>query len=413
MRLKKLIKSFEFAENNRSLITLDGDIRLNPEIHCLQIKDSGGEYSTAADITAKTWTTNPDSVKQWLGFESVIEHKKDLTNTIVTGDGYRLGDGTDEYWWNGASWEVNVVDWNTEAEVATNISSFSVVLKKIQVIINLTTTDVTKTPYLREIKILWASDVEFQEDLVTRSLIPDLRSKIRPISDFPITVTADTTTIDLANDYRLKTPYNVVEIDSCFNHTEDEDHFTDLYQSFDVDAQIITLNSTIEADEVLWIRFIWEPEVRISTGQEYIEIEKVPVIYITGVTEMNSSRLADYDVVKNKSAGTAVKIFSPQQGDLEIRIRGVTGSQRDQQRLKDEFGRYFKKDKMLISKALDEKYTIIQTSEYDMSNAIVQNEIYGGMISLRIVNALFYQEEDQDVYIVQNFVPVVTKQDAI
>ena len=42
-------------------------------------------------------------------------------SVAITGAGYRLTDGTDEYWHNGASWEVNTTDWNTEEEVAAEI----------------------------------------------------------------------------------------------------------------------------------------------------------------------------------------------------------------------------------------------------------------------------------------------------
>ena len=327
----------------------------------------------------------------------------------ITGDGYRLGDGTNEYWWNGAAWEVNTTDWNTEAEVAANITSFLVTEKKIQVIVNLSTTDINETPELEAVKILWASDVEFQEDLVFRSLIPLFRSEIRPISDYPITFTSDTDTIDLINDFPLETPYNIVGIDSVFNHTDDPDHFTDLYQSFDVGTQVITLSSTVLTGKVVWIRFLWEPEVAVSTSQEYIEIERVPAIYITGITLLNSTRSGISDYVKNKGAGTAVIIKPPSQNDIELRVRGITATQRDQQRLADMFKRFLDNNPYLVSKALDEKYPIYQTSNYDMSSAIVQNEIYGGMISIKIVKALFYVEQDVDAYLVQRFVPTLTK----
>lgn len=404
MRLKKIIKEFVFENGNRSLIELGVNVRLHPTMNRLQLKeDSNDEYPTTADLYAKTWAANPESVKQWLGFEAVVYHPKDNLGVEITSAQYRLGDGTDEYWWNGAAWVIDNTSWNTEAEVATNISSFPATSRKIQVVANLITTDKDYTPYLYKLKILYASNVEFQEDILYKSFLPMLRSQIRTIGEFPIVLTSATDTIDLTNDYVMETPYNVVGIDSVFNHTDDSEHDNDLYQSFNVGTKVITLTSSQDVGKTIWIRFIWEPEVAVTTSQEYVEVGKAPALMISSINYVDSRNQPDRDGVANKSAGTVVIVNSPLQVDIELEGTLITTSARDQSRLGDEIRRFLINNRTIRSVGLDEIYRLMTVAEYANNVAPGQNEIHSGVFSCKIVNALFYLEDSMDGYVVQNF----------
>jgi len=405
MRVKRLIKSFEFLEENRDLIELDSNVRLNPQENRVQLEDDGGTYSSSGVV--KSWVANPSTVKQWLGFDAMIYNPKDYLGEEITSFAFRIGDGTDQYFWNGSSWVVDIVHWNTEAEVASNISSFSVAEKKIQIIIQLSTSDSEYTPYLYEIKILWASNVEFQEDLIVRSLMPMFRDQIRPISDFPAKLLATTAVVDMTSSsvsasFPLKTPYNLTSIDSVFNHTDDPEHQTDLLLSFVLATKVITLSEAVDSGKVLWIKFLWEPEVALTTGQEYDEVDKVPAIYIEDVNGINQRTTSHYDSVRNKATGTAVKISAPCQRDLDIELRLVTAKQSDLQKLADEVRRFFDNNVQLRSVGLDEKYYFFQTSDFDSRNTANQKEIFGGNFGCRIVSALFYTKQEEDLYIIQN-----------
>jgi len=399
-----LIKQFDFEERHRALITLGVDVRLHPQLERLQLKENAlGRYSTAADLYAKTWVANPNSVKQWLGFEAVVQHAYDDLGVPVTELNYRLGDGTDEYYWNGSTWEVNTVDWNTEAEVADNINSFPITEKKIQVIINLVTTDETVTPLLTVVKVLYASDVEFQEDLIYKSLLPLLKSEIRPIALHPVKMPATSDTIDL-NDFPLETPYNLDSIDSVYNHNDDPDHHNDLFQSYDPGTQVITLSVPIDVDKIAWIQFVYEPEVAVTTDQEYNELDKVPAVTLESIRKVKGTQFPwPADTVANKAAGTAVRIPSPIASDVEIVMRLTTDKARDQVRLADEADEFFANNKSMISHAMDEKYDICVTSDYDSTTVPGQKGLHSGIILFRIKKALYFQEHEKDTSIVQRF----------
>jgi hypothetical protein len=404
MRLKKLIKVFNFNEDNRSLLTIGDDTRLNSIDGVIQLKaDSDGNYPTTADLYVKTWTANPLNVKQWLLFEPVVSNFIDESGTQITFDKYRLGDGTDEYYWNGSSWEVNTTDWNTSAEICTNISTFSVSSLSIQVIINLSTTDEEYTPEVDSVKILYSCDIEFQEDLFYKSLLPDLKENIRPISDYPIKMTEDSDTIDLENDFPLKTPYNIVDIDSVFDHDSDENHLTDLFSSYDEGTKVITLSQSLTTGTKVWIKFIYEPEVAITTKRTYSEIGKVPCIVISDINSVGRKEGQGSKTVIDETTNEGVKVFPPIHNDFELVLRCLTDKARDQIRLTEEIKRYFRQNTILRQRGTDEECSIHVIDDLDMQNPFGSSEIEISFLRVLIENALFYLNGDEIVYGIQSF----------
>jgi len=405
MRLKRLIKTFQFDRSNYSRVTLGPDVRLNINENRLQLKETVygiTEYKTDDDLYAKTWVTNPNTVKQWLGFEAYVTHSYDDLGDPVTSVGFRLGDGSDEYWWDGGAWVINTTDWNTEVEVAANISTFPVASEQLQVIINLKTTDQTVTPYVTAIKVLYSSDVEHEEDYIWRSLLHELRDQVRPIADYAISLASTTDTIDF-DDYPLETPYNVVGIDAVFNHTDDPEHQTDLFSSYDSGTKVITLSSAQAVGKIIWIRLFYEPEVAVTTGQEYVEVAKVPALALTEISHINSAETGQDDWVVNKSDGTAVKVPAPRQCDIDIRMQLLTDKAKDQTRLADEMKRFFGSNPKLTSKGMDEEFRLWLLDEYEHTTEPSQSEIHAGQLRFRIVKALFFERPAQDVYAVERF----------
>jgi len=398
MRLRKIIKEFVFEEENRTKITLGSNTRLNPDENWLQLKEqSDGLYLTDSDLYVKTWVVNPLTVKKWIGFQ-VVETIPEY-NLVVTGSlAYRLSDGTDEFFWNGSAWEVNVVDWNTEAEVANNIENFPVASKKLQVVINLKTDNVSYTPLVHRIKVLYESNVEHTEDLVYRSMVPMLRDEIRPRGRMLIKMTSTSDTISLAP---IETPYNIASIDSVFDHTNDPDHFVDLYQSYDEGTETITLSTTIAENDLAYVNFLWEPEVAVTTSQDYYEVEKVPVIVLDDINLLDATEQSQTDFVFNKDTGSGWKIKSPLRGDLEFSIRLITDKGIDLLRLADETKRFFANNKVLRSVGLDEEYRLWLLTEYDMTTSANQEELHSARMTCRIVNVLFFEQDAAEAYAVE------------
>lgn len=405
MRLKKLIKELCFEESVRSKITLGADTRLHPESSWLQLlADINGAYPTTDDLTVKTWVTNPQSVRQWLGFEADVAHTE-IDGSVVTSVKFRLGDGTSEFYWDGGAWSAaGASDWNTEEEIADNISDFPATERKIQVVINLKSTSTAATPLVTRIKILYASDIEFQEDLIYRSLVRLLRNEIRVKGRHVITLSSATDTIDLADTYPIETPYNIRSIDGVFNHTDDSEHWTDLFSSYNPTTKVITLSSTVAAGKVVWIDFLWEPEVAVTTSQDYSEVEKVPSLIIDDIGLIDAVERARPEYVINKSAGTGVKVPGPLQGDLDLVLHLITDKGVDQMRFADEVKRFFSNHPQLVSTGLDEEYDLWLFDEYDMTTAANRGDIHTGRMRAQIRNVLFFVRESEDIYPVEKFI---------
>lgn len=400
MRTRKLIKAFNFTSDRRRLMTFHTKVRLSEESHCLELKKQlNGAYPTDNDLWAATWITYPKSLRRWNLFQVEAVHAT-VDGVVKTSLGFRLGDGTNQKWWNGTAWVTDTSHWNTEAEVSTRIASFPVTTQKLQVIVNLKTTDSRYTPKVYRVKVLWESIIEFQEDLVFRSLMPLFRNNLRPIADYPIVLQATGTTIDLGTTYKLETPYNVVGIDSVFNHTDDPNHWTDLYQSWNPTTKVITLNTSVAAGKSVWVRFTWEPEVAVTTSQSYTEIKKVPCIILQDFV-LNGTERGQQDEVIDPTTGVGTVLPPPVQGNFDFTAILVTDKATDQARLADEVKRFFLDNPLLNSTGLDEEFRLWMVGEYESSNVPNAADLNTGRIRFTISGAVFYLRTSKTGYAVK------------
>lgn len=408
MKTTRLIKKFEFLEIVRNDITLGTDTRLNPE-GWLQIEeDANDAYPLTADLNVQTWITNPLGAREWIGFEAEVVNFE-IDDVVKTSVGYRLSDGSNQYYWNGAAWAVSTTQWNTEVEVATNISSFVITsTRQIQVVINLVTTNKLVTPHVKSVKILYTSDTEFQEDIVFRSLIPSMKAFMEVKGRYQIVMSATGSTIDL-NDYPLDNPYDIVGIDAVYNITDDPGKYDDLFLSYDTSTKIITLSSSVSTDKSVRVVFLYRPLVADSTGRDYNENDKTPAINFDSIGIVNSAPLAQTDSVINKGTYTGYEIKSPIQGDIEIICRGNAGNAIDAIRISDEVKRYFQQTKQLRSVGLDEKYDLFLDEKYSSNPIVGRGDVHSFTFRFKILHVLFFTKGSELAYGVNSFVMTFDK----
>lgn len=397
MRRTKLVKCFTFQEKDRPHTTLGPDTRLNPETSRIQLKADPitGEYPTDPNLYVRTRLSTPKAVKQWIGFDvTAIQHLDEDKNPL-TSLGFRLSDGTGDFFWNGAAWApAGTNDWSTEQEVADNISSFPATEQAIQVIVNLATSDPSVTPEVSLIKVLYEASIDFQEDILFRSLVPKLREEIRPIGRHVFRLNAGTSIVNL-NQVKLETPYTIRGIDSVFNHTTDPLHKTDLFVSFDEVTGNITLSQTISQGQAVWIEFYYEPVVAVTTSQDFYEVERVPAILLKDIDMVNGNERQISDYVRNKGAGTAWVVPPPIQGDLQVTIEILTDKAVDNRRMMTEVHRFFGRNRFLVSTGLDERYRLWLTDEYGDRTDPSQKELHSSEATFRIVGVRVW---NQDAY---------------
>lgn len=388
-----MIKCFTWAERDREDVTLGSSTRINPKTHRAQLEaDGSGLFSTAADlfVTSRLWS--PQAVRGWAGFEALVIHPKDDLGADITLVGFRLDDGTGELYWDGGAWSAaGPGNWSTEQEIADNIATFPTTERALKVVVNLATPDETLTPELAWVKVLWDAQIEFQEDIVYRSLIPLLRAEIRPISRVVVAMPATGTTLNVS-DFALESGYDVVDIDAVFDFDADSDaaragYAADLLSSYDGGTKEITLTGSVTAGTNLWIRFVYAPTVARNTSQDYVDAEFVPALVVDDVEAVDMAELpAATDHVANKGTLVAIVVPSPEQGNLSMKLIGAADKGVDHQRLLEAVNRFFRNNPFVISTGLDERYRMQLIDEYAEVGEPGQDEIHVGEATLQIRN---------------------------
>lgn len=403
-RLKHVIKIFEFAEPVRARLTLGPDTRLHAQEHRLQLIEDTNGFPTTPDLFVKTWLTTPRSLKRWVGFMADVQNFKNTKNVQITDVLYRLNDGTQDLYYNiGANTWVPASsnNWNSEIEIADNISTFPVSTQTIQVVLNLKSDDSRATPIVRAVRVLYESDLEEMEDYVWRSLLPDMRAKIRPIGDHHIETLVTGSAIDL-NEFKIETPYDITAMDAVYDLDADPRKLTNLLDSFNDATQEISLTAPIPAGATVLIRFIYRPVFSVTTNQDYVELEKVPEVIMEDIKQVNDAYPVGRDFVLNKRTGEGKRVPATQ-NDIEIIGRFITNKAKDHARLTDAIKRYFRDNLLLRSVGMDDDFRLWLLGEYNQGTTASQKDLHTGRFRFRIASALFFDNDAVDIHGVLNF----------
>jgi hypothetical protein len=337
----------ELTFSDTSLIMFD-----RTQYHVRLRRQDDTYFSTDADIWFRTWTTTPKACRKLLMLQVFGKTPEDTFSQV------RLFDGTDHYWWDGGAWAVaGASDWNDEGTLNANIETFPILPgREFGVVVNLVTTDKYTTPHVSEIRVLMEIRIDYIEDLIFRSLIPLMKSEIRPLANYDLPPSdVDQPTIDL-NDFRLDTNFEITDVDAVFNWTTDPELLTDILSSYDSGTKIITLTTPILAGERPFVLFRYQPVITYTTQQDYIEVAKVPSIVLQRleVPIATAYNPAARESVVDKGTGNAVLVHEPWRATLEFRLHVQTDRAVDEFRLMSKVMEFFDSNVRLRSVGLDE-----------------------------------------------------------
>lgn len=396
-RLKKWIKKFDLVEEYRARITLGTGVRLDPKGNYVELV---APFSTAPDLYVKTWVTNPKCVKQWVGFECEgATHT--VNNVVVDALQFRLSDGTTELFWDGAAWSAaGASDWNTEEDIATNISTFPVTSQSLGVIINLSTTNASYSPRVYAVKVLYESDIETLEDLIFRSLIPELRSSLQPIAE--VVAKSDGTDKVVLT---LESTYDITGIDSVYNLTNDQNKLVDLFGSYNPTTKTITLSAAQTLGDTLLIRFVYSVEVGVTTSRDYTELAKVPALVIEDYKSVRTTRIGEHESVINKATGDGWQMQEGAQYDLDLPLLIVAAKEKDATRIGEEVRRFFGEHTIYRLRGTDEDVGLIFIEEVNPQTYPSPIGLHTARAKGRIKDALFYNKPAMAVKATLQFRP--------
>jgi len=123
--------------------------------------------------------------------------------------------------------------------------------KQFGVVVNLATTDQYSTPAIRRLDFLMECDISYLRSIVAESLIASMREAIRPVIN--VAMPSPGGAIHSLKD--LETPYNITQIVGVYNHTDDPNHQTNLFDTYDAASRNIRTTVDIERGKAIWVDF--------------------------------------------------------------------------------------------------------------------------------------------------------------
>jgi hypothetical protein len=402
--IQTLVKTFRFAEPDRAGLGFSDSalIYLDSRDHVVRLRAGlDGKYPTADGIFVDGPTARPLAARVLLGFEV------DGSAPAGTSLAFRLHNGSDDYWWNGAAWVVaGAGEWNTEVEVAANVATFPLLPdRRFGVVARLRTTDPTVTPELRRVKVLYQARIpSFLEDIVYRSLIPDLRQHLRPAASFVKQITGAPATaialVSLLEDARV--PFKAVDVEAVFDRTTDPDLLNDLLASYDPGTGVVTLTNPIPDGNVAQLEIVHEMPIAVSaTDPDFLEVERVPSILLSGIQEVGASPLPSGDGVVNRATGGAVEVPAPYRSTLRMQVTLFAPSGVDLFRMAESLKGYADTRPILRSRALDEGYRLRLRDELRTTTQPGQQGLHVGTASIEVVDVLVWRRPAVERFAVQ------------
>ena len=399
-------KVFRFPERWRDRLTFSDatKIRLNPTTRRLQLKiqsydrvTGAAVYPTDTDLTVSTRVENPDTLRGLLGFDPYPRDADQPNNTNVR---YKINDGTDDRFWDGGAWSVaGAADWNTALEVVQHIVDFPVTDRKFGLVINLVTTDSSVTPTLHNVDLLMDLDVDYFRSIISESLVPSIKEKIRPVIDEVFDAPGGT----LCNLRDLETAYNLISVDAVYNDTDDPNHATTLLSSYDATSKVVTLISAVDRGKALWVRFTIEPEVYLNfPSQDYTEVEKIPAVVIDSV-ELVGNEIIAQQSVRNEDAKNASVRRSPFRLHIKFDVRLLAKRNRTLLSMMDKALAHASDTRLLPWPALDEEISLSTKQEGLFGGRPNLSDVHETSYTLILNDLHLFFNSEETVPLVENF----------
>lgn len=396
------VKAFKFDREHYSRVTIsDTDkIRLNTRENRIQLKAQSvhrptgrNVYPLDTDLTVSTWVTNPARLAGWFGFYADPCYVNQPAGTSVR---YKLNDGTDDRYWGGSSWDVaGAADWNTEAEVAANIDTFPVAPdRKLQVIVNLVTTDPYVTPTVSAMYTGMELDMDGIGDVLLDSLVPSLRSGMEFTARVAVVVDRGGTQISLRD---IKTPYDIQSVSAIYNDDQDPDHLTDIFDTYDAANKIATVTSGFAAGEAAFIHMTVRPRVYVNwSSQDYYQVEKIPAVVIDSM-RITGNQVWGQAVVKDIANLTAKVQRKPYRLHLELDILLMAEGNRSLMAMITQSLKHSTNTPLLAWRGPDEELTLTMLRESDFRPRPDLRDAHASTYSLRIDDLYLWLDEAQEV----------------
>lgn len=275
-------------------------------------------------------------------------------------------------------------DWNTEAEIYTNIGSFPV--SKLRIVVNLKSTDGVSTPDIQSILVGYQAEICFLDDWVYRTLVPYFEDNVRPWARYIIEKATTGTTVDL-NDFPLDSKFVIEDVARVYNHTDDPNHSMDILSSYDSGTKVITLTVSVDAGKDLWIEFVYAPPVIVTTtSTDFTQVRSVPCIVLENIRIIDRQRFWVNNSVVDKATGDLV-IYPPSWTiKLALDVVMLAPTSVDGMRLTETVQAYLENNRTIRAQGTDIPYDINVIDAWGRADMTEFSNLETSRMSIEVCN---------------------------
>jgi hypothetical protein len=295
---------------------------------------SGGGVVTDAEFgggnrTARTARVTARAVREWAALELYA------LEPAGTSIGYRLEDGSAEWWWDGSAWSDAPAssEWNTAAELEANVSTWPSTARRVAVVAKLSSTSATARPVFYGARVAArAMELDGEEgDALYRGLLGSLRASLR------VAGVQEGAAVDADELYVGGGTVEVITVDHAYDLTADPNAVTALAGTHNPGDPTQAIPSTwspsspATVGNVYRLEYTWRPFIVARQHPEIEQLDRIPAVYLAFASAApsvlaHSAPLLVRDL--HASPPTALELSQEQrQQTIEIRIVAELGSQ--------------------------------------------------------------------------------------
>jgi hypothetical protein len=290
--------------------------------------DATWDLAAAGARTARTPTMTAEGLRSWDALELLITEPEDADGaTYVL---FRLWDGSQALWWDGADWTTPVdalADWNTAADLQANFPELPASIRSLAVIAFLGTTDPDYSPGFYGARVAYGvRQVSPLDDALFRTLLAELRASLSVVGVLELTATAATAaTITLTGS---EWGYAITGVDAVFDLTDDPQELEEVPGSYAAGAWTPTAPLTV--GHVYRLEFRYVPDLVVRRNRDLEQVARLPAVYIapSGTSDqvLGQADALVADVITDPPTALVLPPTALVTSGLEIRVIGELGS---------------------------------------------------------------------------------------